>query len=145
MAIDPNSLPQDANALRIRPDRKPVPVPVQDLEAVFSLVGEQVQMSGEGVQMQMVFYQGVQTVKTTAHVARAQTQIHPHAGRQVNHPRTASRTMRSVAASTSLPIRSRSPFPSTSSSAEAVLPVSIALVSSSANRTEPLVRSRFLQ
>ena len=63
----------------------------------------------------------------------------------VNHPRTASSTIRNVAASTWWPIRSHCPFFSTSSSAEAVLPVSAGEVSSSANRIGALFRSRFLQ
>src|ERR1700704_4659000 len=102
-------------------------------------------MSGERVQLQMISHQGVQAVKTPPHVARAQTQIHPHAGRQVNHPRTASRTIRSVAVSTLLPINSRSPFLSNNSRAEAVLPVSAGVVPISANRTVSLFRSRFRQ
>jgi hypothetical protein len=63
----------------------------------------------------------------------------------VDHPGTTSRTIRSVAASTSLPMRSRSPFLSSSSSAQAVLPVFAGVVLSSANRTASLFRSRFRQ
>jgi hypothetical protein len=51
----------------------------------------------------------VQPIEAPAHVARVQTQVHAYAGRQVDHPRTASNTIRNVAASTWLPIRSRSP------------------------------------
>jgi hypothetical protein len=64
-------------------------------------------MSGERIQLQMIPHQGVQPVETSPHVTRAQTQIYPHAGWQVHHPRTISNTIRSVAASTSLLIRSR--------------------------------------
>src|ERR1700693_3537635 len=102
-------------------------------------------MSGEGIQVQMISHQRVQSVKTPAHVARAQTQIHSYAGRQVNHPRTASRTIRKVAPSTSLPIRNRSPLLSTSSSADAVLLAPAGVVSTNANRTVSLFRSRFRQ
>src|SRR5450631_3484865 len=85
-------------------------------------------MSGESIQLQMISHQSVQPVETAPHVTRTQTQIHPHAGWQVNHPRTTSSTIRSIAASASLPIRSRSPLVSTSSNAEVVLPVSACLV-----------------
>jgi hypothetical protein len=40
-----------------------------------------------------------------AHVARRETHIHPHAGRQVDHARRASSTMRNVAASTPVLMR----------------------------------------
>ena len=102
-------------------------------------------MSGESIQLQMISHQSVQPVETAPHVTRAKTQIHPHAGWQVNHPRTISNTIRSVAASTSLPIRNRSPLVSTNSNVEVTLPVSLGLVSSSANCTVSRFRSRFRQ
>ncbi len=55
--------------------------------------------------------------KAPPHIYRAQAQIHPHAGRQVDHLRAASSTSPASAASTWLLIRSRSPFRNTSSSA----------------------------
>ena len=87
----------------------------------------------------------LQTVETAPHIAGAQAQIHAHAGRQVDHPRTASSTIRSVAASAWLVIRSRSPFLSTNSSAVLPLSVSEDLGCSRANRTGPVSRSRFRQ
>jgi hypothetical protein len=102
-------------------------------------------MSGESIQLKMISHQSVESVETEPHVTRAQTQIHPHTGWQVNHPRTISNTIRNVFASASLPIRNRSPLVSTSSNAEVALPISVGLVSSSANCTESRFCSRFRQ
>jgi len=52
----------------------------------------------------------MQTIEAFAHVAGAQAQIHPRAGRQVNHPRSTFNTVRNNAASTPELIRSRSPL-----------------------------------
>jgi len=112
------------------PDRESISVPIEDLEPVSSLVQEQIQMAGEGIQLEMIAHQRVQPIEAPAHVARAQTQVHAHAGRRVNHGRNASSTSRSVAASTPLAMRSRSPLASSNSSG-AVL----ATVFSSANCT----------
>src|SRR6267143_145324 len=106
-----------------RPDGEPVPVPVQNLEPISSLVGEQVKMAGERIQLEMIPYQRVQAVEASAHIAGAQTQIHAHAGRQVNHRRTASSTRRNVASSTPLPMRSRSPLVRINSSGSALATV----------------------
>ena len=81
-----------------------------------------------------------------AHVARRQTQIHPHAGWQVDHARKTSSTARKVAVSTPLPMRSRSPVANTSSStASAVRSCRRAPLSTKANRTGPLSWSRLRQ
>ncbi len=78
-------------------------------------VGENEQVADEGVQLQPVPHQRVQTVEAPAHVARRQAQVYAHAGRKVDHARRISTTVRSVAASTPAPIRSRSPVANTSS------------------------------
>src|ERR1700730_577767 len=129
-----------------RPNGKSVAVPVKQLHAIFSFVGEKVKMSGEGIQLQMVSHQRVQAVETAPHVTRAQAQIHPDARGQVYHPRTASKTIRNVAASPPSPMRNNSPLVSTSSRVKASARDSISgLVSSTANRTGCSVRSRFRQ
>jgi hypothetical protein len=102
-------------------------------------------MSSEGVQLKVIAHQGVQPIEAPPHVARTQTQVHAHAGRQVDHPRTVSSTIRNVAASTSLPIRSRSPLGRTNSSVESRLAVAAGTVSNRANRTGVLFRNRFRQ
>src|ERR1700688_2234524 len=94
-------------------------------------------MADKGIQLQVISYQGVKPVKASAHVARVQTQVHAHAGRQVYHPRTTSSTIRNVVATTWLPMRSRSPLLSTSSSADSRLAVAAGKVSSSANAESP--------
>jgi hypothetical protein len=57
----------------------------------------------------MIPYQGMQPVEAFAHITRSQAQIEAHAGRQVNHFRSASSAVRKTAAFTPMPIRSRSP------------------------------------
>lgn len=90
-------------------------------------------MAGERIQLEMIAHQRMQSVEAAPHVARAQAQVHAHAGRQVHHGRKASNTRRSVAASTPLAIRSRSPLASHNSSGAA-----LATVFSSANCTGSL-------
>src|SRR5436305_855305 len=92
-------------------------------------------MTGEGIELQMVTNQGVETVEAPPHVARAEAQIHTHTGRQVDHRRMASSTTHKAAASTPLPMRKRSPLFNTSSSATTISALAALEVSSSANRT----------
>jgi hypothetical protein len=54
-------------------------------------------MAGESIQIQVLAHERVQTVEALAHVAQRLSQIHPHAGRQVDHARNASNTARNVA------------------------------------------------
>src|ERR1017187_3164167 len=74
------------------------------------------------------------------------TQIHPHAGRQENHPRNTSSTFRNAVGSTPAPIRSSSPVVSTSSRAASVAPSRRdPPVSTNTKRRGVSLRSRFRQ
>ncbi len=84
----------------------------------------------------MLAHQGVQPVKTLAHIACCQAKIHPHAGRQVDHTRNTASTVRNVVPSTPVPMRNRSPLANTSSSAaSAADSCRAALLSTKAKRT----------
>src|SRR3984893_10621088 len=105
------------------PDGKPIPVPVQNLEPISALVGEQVKMAGKWIQLEMIPHQRVQPVEAPAHVAGTQAQIHSYTGRRVNHRLTTSSTRRNVAASTPFRIRSCSPLARISSNGAALATV----------------------
>ena len=67
------SSPLSAERHRVRaflqslaPHRESVAVPVQNLDAVSPPAGEHKQVSGEGIQFQVLAHQGVQAVKTLA-------------------------------------------------------------------------------
>src|SRR5687768_7856641 len=104
-------------------------------------------MPGEGVQLQVIAHQRVQPVEAAAHVARAQAQIHPHAGRQVHHARNASITIRNVAPSTPERMRNCSPLANTISTSALIAGFSLLdPCSTSAKRTgAALSRSRLRQ
>ena len=130
----------------LAPHREAVAVPIQDLDPIFPTAGEHKQVSGEGIQLQVLAHQGVQPVKTLAHVACCQAKIHPHAGRQMDHRRKISRTVCNVAASTPAPMRSRSPVAMTSSRAASVAGSCRAtLLSTKAKRTGSFFWSRLRQ
>ena len=93
----------------LRPERKAVPVPVEDLQAVAATAREQVEMSGERIQIEMIPHQRMQPVEASPHVARRQADVDAHTRREVNHARRAARTNCRMAASAPLEIRSRSP------------------------------------
>src|SRR5207248_7467495 len=80
-----------------------------DLDPVAPPAGEDNQVPGKRIQIQILPRQRMQSVKALAHVAGGQTQIDPHAGWQVDHARSASSTFRNAAGSAPAPIRSRSP------------------------------------
>src|SRR5205807_4059784 len=122
--LKPGFSPAVAKRNRVRPLLQPlapyseaVAVPVQNLDSVLPSARKNKQVSGKGIQLQVLADQRLQTVKTLAHIARRQAQIHPHAGWQVDHARKTSSTARKVAVSTPAPMRSRSPVGNTSSSA----------------------------
>src|SRR5207248_9701824 len=100
----------------LAPDRETVLVPVQNFYPVLAPTRKHKQVSGEGVQSQVLADERVQTIEALAHVARRQAQIHSHAGWQVEHPRSTSSTVRRVVMSTPAPMRNRSPVANTSSS-----------------------------
>src|ERR1051325_415214 len=106
-----------------RPDGKPIPVPVQNLESISALVGEQVKMAGKWIQLEMIPHERVQPVEAPPHVAGTQAQIHSYTGRRVNHRLTRSSTRRNVAASTPFRIRSCSPLARISSNGAALATV----------------------
>jgi hypothetical protein len=106
---------------------------------------EDEQMSGEWVKVQMLPHHGVQPIKALAHIACGQAHIHPDAGRQVNHARRVSNTVRSVAASTPAPIRNRSPLVSTSSRLISADGPGNTPLSTNAKRTGACFRSRLRQ
>src|SRR5689334_13934013 len=101
-------------------------------------------MAGEGIQLQVVAHERVEAVETEPHIARTQAQIDAHAGGQVNHRRSVSSTTRSVAASTPVATRRRSPLLSITSRPGTRVAIS-SLGSSNVNRTGWLCRSRFRQ
>src|SRR5436190_16787084 len=104
----------------LAPHRESVTVPIQNLDPIAPPAREHKQVSGEGIQLQVLAHQGVQAVKALAHIARRQAKIHPYAGRQVDHARKTPRTVRNTAASTPAPMRNRSPVANTSSRAASV-------------------------
>ena len=53
-----------------RPDGEPVPIPVQNLETISSLVGEQLKMAGERIQLEMIPHQRVQEMPRSLQNAR---------------------------------------------------------------------------
>jgi hypothetical protein len=78
---------------------------------------EDEQVPGERIQFQVLPHERIQPVEALAHIAGRQAQIHPHAGRQLNHTRSRNTpsTIRNVAASTPGAICIRSPVARTSS------------------------------
>src|ERR1700730_7207234 len=101
-------------------------------------------MPRKSVQLQIVPHQRMQTVETLAHITSRQAHIDPYAGRQVDHLRSASSTVRNTVAFTLQPIRSRSPLGSTNSSVYSAPALRFSVpVSTSANRPVSCFGSRF--
>src|SRR5271157_1237608 len=99
------------------PDRPPVPIPVQDLQPVRPPVAVDEQVAAEGVTLHDVLGQQAEAIEGAAHIAGDRAEVHLDRRRKTQHrggSSTAS-TVRSVAASTPGPIRSRRPSAHTSS------------------------------
>src|SRR5215475_5235816 len=121
-------------------------IPIENFHPVLAPAGKYKQVSREDIQLQVLADQRLQTVKALAHIARREAEVHPHAGRQVDHPRSTFSTIRNVVMSTPGLMRSRSPVASTSSIiGSAVRSCRRALLSTRANRTGPVPWSRFRQ
>src|SRR5512140_2942401 len=103
------------------PDGETVAIPVQNFHPVLAPACKHKQVPGEGVQLQVLADQRLQTVEALAHIARRKAEVHPHAGWQVDHLRSASSTVRKVVISTPGPMRNRSPVANTSSSAASAM------------------------
>src|SRR3954454_24444295 len=67
------------------PDGEAVAVPVEDLEAVAAAVGEDEEVSGEGVELQDALSQRRQAVEALAHVSRLGGEVDADGGAQSEH------------------------------------------------------------
>src|ERR1700677_1363798 len=76
------------------PDGQTIPVPIQDLDAIATLVDEDKEMTREGVERQAARCQGGQAVETLAHVGRLLGEVNADRGAQSEHGRSSTTAMR---------------------------------------------------
>src|SRR5271168_2282368 len=76
------------------PDGQAIPVPIQDLNAIATLVDKDKEMTREGVKRQAARCQGGQAVEALAHVGRLLGEVNADRGAQSEHGRSSTTAMR---------------------------------------------------
>ncbi len=76
------------------PDGQTIAVPIQDLDAIATLVDEDEEMTGEGIERQAARCQGGQAVEALAHVGRFFGEVNADRGAQSEHGRSSTTAMR---------------------------------------------------
>src|SRR5882757_1167013 len=64
------------------PNHHAISVPIQDLDAITTLVDEDEEMAGEGIESQATRREGGETVEALAHVGRFDRDVHANRGAQ---------------------------------------------------------------
>ena len=75
------------------PNRQPVTIPVQDLEAIPALVDEDEEVTGEGIERQGTGDQGREAVEAFPHVGRFFGEVDTYGGAQPEHGDSSTRAM----------------------------------------------------
>src|SRR5512135_3108946 len=73
------------------PDRQPVAIEVEDLEAIPAAVEEEEEMAGQEVLSEALLNQPRKAIKTFAHVCRSGTEEHAHGGGELREHHSAPR------------------------------------------------------
>src|SRR6516165_2341825 len=77
----------------LRPNRQPVTIPPEDLDAIPTLVDENEEMTRERIEAKAGSNQGRKRVEALAHVGRFLGQVHAHRGAQTEYGRSSTTVM----------------------------------------------------
>src|ERR1700722_15018652 len=75
------------------PDGQTITIPVQDLDAIPSLVDEDEEVAGEGIELEGTRDQGGETVEALSHIGRLLGEVHTDGGAQSEHGRSSTTAM----------------------------------------------------